>query len=79
MPRSFPERAGATTSHRRKISELMRSRRSPVATPTMKERRFDQLGAVMASAKISSRRAGSTGVGKKSRVDLREAANAENS
>jgi hypothetical protein len=45
----------------------------------MKERRFDQLGAVMASVKISSRRAGSTGVGKKSRVDLRAAANAENS
>jgi hypothetical protein len=45
----------------------------------MKERRFDQLGAVMASVKISSKRAGSTGVGRKSRVDLRAAANAEKS
>jgi hypothetical protein len=50
---------------------------SPLEMPTMNGRVFDQLAAVSASVIIASSSSAGTGLFKKSRVDRREAMNAE--
>jgi hypothetical protein len=73
--RKIRERA----AQRDKNSELIRSRVAPVATATLKGRVLDQLAAVRESLRIWSRISWGIGVGRKSRVLLREARNLENS
>jgi hypothetical protein len=72
-----PTRAADSAAQRFKNSALMRSRFSPLATPTMNGRVFDQLAAVRASLSTASSVFCKTGLLEKSRVDRRDAMNAE--
>ncbi len=72
-----PMRAAESAAQRLKNSALIRSRVSPLATATKNGRVFDQLGAVRASVSRASIISGGTGVGKKSLVLRRDAANSD--
>ena len=79
QPVQPPRRAAPKTFQRRTIWAEILSRASPLAMATAYGRVLDQLGAVMASVSRASRISGDTGVGAKSRTDLREAANCDHS
>jgi hypothetical protein len=72
-----PRIAAESACQRDKNSLLIRSLTSPVATATLNGLVFDQLGAVNESFNICSINSGGTGVGRKSRVVLRDEMNSE--
>ena len=72
LPQRPPRNPADKTSHLDKNSALIRSLTSPVATATLNGLVFDQLGAVNESCNICSINSGGTGVGRKSRVVLRD-------